>query len=1453
MFQDLSNTSLTKISPERTKASPSVRSENDGSFNSEENLRWISRKITSKPYIVGKDTAEVNNSLKPSVSAFGMYIGKGMFDIDGYLFKVEGGNEQISYDADSSNAAPFVLDTQYVQRFVGDMIRYGDQNKEIRCEYSDFCFSEYDPGNQNNIVSDVKELWETALSEHDVIGFVRIVYSSEYLSQLDNSGHDTMRYIDSSGNIIGTLTVRNAISSSFMTPDEIRTNIFNGGVDQYTSVCNELNDELYTYYPVYVETDDNDSAVIVFTDVFGFTWQHSVRKFNTSTYPSTVSNLIDMDASSVGAQNPFSGVSQFQCKLDTYPNKRYMYNMLYDSGSSYIRKTSGVSGSIQSNMSTFSYVQKFRISDLHISVSDQIVPSIENNLSYYCITNIPDNMKLTNGVYTRPVALFTSEGSLCTDGLITGLSTNYAYDGTGSPIESYVHFIKRQYLIAVSEGQWSEDAIKNVTREQVVNWDDFSTFYNTYIAPAMSEYLNLCYYSLMDNVFYGTASTDSKNIKMHNSGKYIQNITGATANEFSTDYTFDATKYIVGEHTSQTVQKTLRFESDTTSDKYKTRLFVDRNSGSVELLDGLTYYRQYTFDSENSDMQLMLEDPLLFLRHCVGSAFGVSNMNLLLPDGNVATIGGNVQVDDYFAPKRQTLNDTCFELSTYNSILRSNGTITSSVASSLSYSFYRNTWEMRIPTTVSINKESLNYLCGRDYDDPTKYDGFTFGFKMPYEVKDSELYVFDTLISTCRQGESYDVEQSSRLPFYASENIRIKREAFIHTSKIYGDDNKDFEHVVKDVTDDIISEALDGNDLSIIKDTQKALIDKINYEPKNLIQFNFDNESLYPKYPVAEFFKINEDSNVSFKLDLGGGVVYVHIDPYNGERIANADSTLSVKFRLSKNDVCLTGCPSGGSITTYYCDVKNSNNDVILIDTGDHDDINHASVGNYYDYLSEYTYDINILAGTEQSSDFIFRPMVSNYRAYMLTDTFTQYVPNNAKLYQDLSSLSRTVEENMNITSSLVNNPDKNLLSIYSGSIKHIPIQISKRFDRRKDYVFYAEYLASSYQYATDTSISIYDDADQSCYTSTISLGADKSKTIKASDIEYHGRPISYIILGSHHGTSDEQVTFNNIMLCTLDDWNISNEYVAGNSNIERVLKSVVDRPTKNMLSSDFTGTFHPSVDEPELCLDFEYPIQPDMYVLTCSSIVSTVSSDKLKVRLKQVNGTYTNYIYTGDISSFSDIFINKSDFDSDISRQYKSIMLSTDNMSDISISGHLMFCKISDFDVSHKYIPSVSTIVENSVSDIIDPVKESVVSLIDSGSKNVINCTSATEVTYIDIPCNVQAGTYTLSFESLTSDDTDASVCKIEFTDSSSTVHGTSYIQRGNNVNASINVDGESTNVRIYASDSYSNSEDDNITATNAMLCTSYDWKLSNKYVDYCPTVQELYEMIKNIQSQLQ
>ena len=1464
MFQDLSNTDLTKISPERTKASPSVRSENDGSFNSEENLRWISRKITSKPYIVGKDTAEVNNSLKPSVSAFGMYIGKGMFDIDGYLFKVEGGNEQISYDIDSSNAAPFVLDTQYVQRFVGDMIRYGDQNKEIRCEYSDFCFSEYDPGNQNNDASDMKELWETALAEHDVIGFVRIVYNSEYLSQLDNSGHGTIWYRDSSGNIIGSLAVRNSISSTYMTPDEIRTNIFNDGVDQYTSICNELNNELYTYYPVYVETDDNGSAVIVFTDVFGFTWQHAVRKFNTSTYPSTVSNLIDMDASSVGAQNPFNGVSQFQCKLDTYPNKRYMYNMLYDSGSSYTRKTSGISGSIQSSMDTFSYVQKFRISDLHLSVSDQIIPSIENNLSYYCITNIPDNMKLTNGVYTRPVALFTSEGSLCTDGLITGLSTNYAYDGTGSSIESYVHFIKRRYLMAVSEGQWSEDAIKTVTREQVVNWDGFSTFYNTYIAPAMSEYLNLCYYSLMDNVFYGTVLTDSKNIKMHNSGKYIQNITGATANEFSTDYTFNATKHINGSATPQQVQKTLRFESDTTSDKYKTRLFVDRNSGSISLLDGLTYYRQYAFDSENSDMQLMLEDPLLFLRHCVGSAFGVSNMNLLLPDGNTATIGGNVQVDDYFAPKRQTMNDTCFELSTYNSILRSNGTITSSVASSLSYSFYRNTWEMRIPTTISINKESLDYLCGRDYDDPTKYDGFTFGFKMPHDVKDSELYVFDTLISTCRQGESYDVEQSSRLPFYASENIRIKREAFIHTSKIYGDDNKDFNNTVKEIANDLISESLDGYDLSDFPKTEDALIDHIDYGPKNQIQIVGN-----PNMPCAlnTQYKPNANSNVVFRYYRDSST-YPYVDKIqvylDSGTVATATSEFIFKFYCAGGELRLVGCPSGGSVNTFYAAIMNQPTTAnVITDTGSSENVVTRILT-----PKEMYYGIKIKAGCEIPSDtgLLFVPMLCSDKAYALTNKHVAYTDSVASLKNDIDAIDGYIDSMDKTLISTINRPAKNFLCRYNGTDQgYMIIKTREPLDKNDGYVIHFDNLETDDSQSTigyviyneNMEILRYGAFSKSSQNKTIVLNEDTIFNELANP-----QTISYVRVGngwSSTYTPISSVTVTSAMMCKLSEWNITNKYVEGIGDITNSLISLCDRCTKNLI----TSTSFPS---------FSYPYEPVVNIRTEGTL--PIDDYVLSFGYASFSGSICLVDSYGNESAECShaldqerntvIYFNKDSLISSNLTGIRYVRFKFTSTPTSSAFSRCMLCKKSDWIISEQFEQSVSGLSLERYLAEMEKLNGTLALIIDSSSKNLYSGTDIdeTNVNYVEIDItevtesvSAISTPFVLSIGNITSSESgNAFNYYIDYTPQvgDSYTDGPFSLIRDDSGHASSIFTLSSSNVqakiRLYLSE---NEEAvGNISCTDIMICYDKYYNISSQYVPYSPSNAKLYKMIQELNS---
>ena len=45
-------------------------------------------------------------------------------------------------------------------------------------------------------------------------------------------------------------------------------------------------------------------------------------------------------------------------------------------------------------------------------------------------------------------------------------------------------------------------------------------------------------------------------------------------------------------------------------------------------------------------------------------------------------------------------------------------------------------------------------------------------------------------------------------------------------------------------------------------------------------------------------------------------------------------------------------------------------------------------------------------------------------------------------------------------------------------------------------------------------------------------------------------------------------------------------------------------------------------------------------------------------------------------------------------------------------------------------------------------------------------------------------------------------------------------------------------------------NSAGDTVTFTNAMLCAADDWAISQRYVPYCPSMPELYQMIQNIQS---
>lgn len=142
----------------------------------------------------------------------------------------------------------------------------------------------------------------------------------------------------------------------------------------------------------------------------------------------------------------------------------------------------------------------------------------------------------------------------------------------------------------------------------------------------------------------------------------------------------------------------------------------------------------------------------------------------------------------------------------------------------------------------------------------------------------------------------------------------------------------------------------------------------------------------------------------------------------------------------------------------------------------------------------------------------------------------------------------------------------------------------------------------------------------------------------------------------------------------------------------------------------------------------------------------------------------------------------------------------------------------------------------------------------IDSGAKNRLTISSGSNTPptrWIDIPVSIEPGTYHVYFGNLTSDDTDAETCQMIFFDSSmQQASGWLMLPRGNDVSGVITVTAAATTLRLYASDSYAHSAGDTVTYTDGMVCKDTDWAISQRYVPYCPTMPELYQMILALQS---
>lgn len=153
----------------------------------------------------------------------------------------------------------------------------------------------------------------------------------------------------------------------------------------------------------------------------------------------------------------------------------------------------------------------------------------------------------------------------------------------------------------------------------------------------------------------------------------------------------------------------------------------------------------------------------------------------------------------------------------------------------------------------------------------------------------------------------------------------------------------------------------------------------------------------------------------------------------------------------------------------------------------------------------------------------------------------------------------------------------------------------------------------------------------------------------------------------------------------------------------------------------------------------------------------------------------------------------------------------------------------------------------ENDVSDL----HSALVDVVNSGGKNkmpVASGQSTPPTRWVNVPVVLSPGTYRVSFGNLTSTDTDDTVCQACFLSGSTQVSNWLSFERGTNVHSGIcTITADTTIFRLYPAGSYASSEGDTVTFDQCMICDNALWEVSPEYTPYCPTLYELYQLVKS------
>lgn len=887
------------ISPtlSQIKAHPSVYSPNEGNFNSEDNLKWLANKLATKPFIIGKSNKDIKNNLKPVLKGNKIGIADGLFSIEGYTFKLasdEDPNRQISFDAPlDTTSENVIVDTFAGSELINEIYTntVSSDTYSVNCDFDSMCFDIYKPSSHTDTDEDWEILnmnWNQAAKDSSSIGYIKLRYVNAIASVITKQDGKASYGPTSITIIDDTYQASVEDENGLADPDAIEQFIENQEFNTYGLTNKdpfaivESETVIDIYYPVFVRlhndsTKSNKLPIVYFKDIFGIEFLQSQsyetdeevvtdestpipELYTTNYYPNTNSYFFEMG----GSSTPLGNFTN--CDKESYPNKAYQYQTLYNnlSTNSFTRKVFSDTGSASyypgtsfpsltdikesENSSNPVFIEKTLTQLVSLMPdSGNLYDSIENTASYYCL-NIPDEMLQTvPGKSTKvPVVFMCSNGTLCPNGIIVdnkGTTVTSEY-----PAEGYVHFIKRRYLIDSSDGSSdpTEEQINNLTMHDVcIGWAGFPLFYDTYIAKPLSIYFALCYSSLMENcIFKVSGQTSTQAIKASGCGVALAAnppqslVLDDQPDKVVQTYTYTGYEKNQGGQIVPvaTMTSSIPYYKNVISDKDLIKGAEMPNQGKESIFGTIKYMKGIPSaavtimnnasagSADRAKVATLFDDPINYMQKCTKVAptgdptissvtlymINYANSYVTSTEKQVFT---SVILNEDALPTTPNVEvtgqGTPYQVPYATKYQLAGRFLTNkdSLSNSMRFYFDIDSWYGSIWEVINIKKDAQGYLCGRKISDsdPTIISDDYDGIHFEQKVRND--FEDDDL-------GIYDVKVSSKLNMLGtgqgvndkyilySDSSNVIRGAYIHIDKVYGDDDKSLRQILRDIMSD---------------------------------------------------------------------------------------------------------------------------------------------------------------------------------------------------------------------------------------------------------------------------------------------------------------------------------------------------------------------------------------------------------------------------------------------------------------------------------------------------------------------------------------------------------------------------------------------------------------------------------------------------------------------------